>query len=370
MLLVVILMFGGQLHAETVIQTGVAAPQSGESHGNKEKLRQRAMRNAMELALMQVNGAEISSDRGSMDYSRDSIRITNGKIDEKQNQTVTFHAAAKTKVFGGVKVLKIIKEWQEGDHYFMRLKLDVMEEEKLLESTTVGALWERVSKPALGLDVQISRNNSSWSQSHSFQSYLENNFSQNNLSLKSEADKHGVVRFHIKVKQEFDNAFLQDYGTYKTNCELSFAVIDKEVQNSRANFRVHNGPEAGFSEKQTEDRCISAIAQKFSEKLLKSLADIFNNEWNNGKDFSVSVRSLPGKYVTRANDTIGNAYLVSSSELQGFSNGTLTVDVAYKGKGFQLVESINLAFFGMGMKVDFTRIQGNHVEFVWLGISE
>ncbi len=84
----------------------------------------------------------------------------------------------------------------------------------------------------------------------------------------------------------------------------------------------------------------------------------------------MSVRSLPGKYVTRANDTIGNAYLVSSSELQGFSNGTLTVDVAYKGKGFQLVESINLAFFGMGMKVDFTRIQGNHVEFVWLGISE
>jgi hypothetical protein len=44
-------------------QTGVASPQKESESGNIELLRERALRNAMDLALMEVTGASISGER-------------------------------------------------------------------------------------------------------------------------------------------------------------------------------------------------------------------------------------------------------------------------------------------------------------------
>ena len=50
--------------AEIVVQTGVASPQSGAEEENIEKLRERAIRNAMDLAVIQVAGVLVSAERG------------------------------------------------------------------------------------------------------------------------------------------------------------------------------------------------------------------------------------------------------------------------------------------------------------------
>ena len=57
---------------ETITQTGVATPQSESERNNIEKLRQRAIENALDLAIMQVTGAVISGQRADTLGSKES----------------------------------------------------------------------------------------------------------------------------------------------------------------------------------------------------------------------------------------------------------------------------------------------------------
>ena len=50
--------------AQEVVQVGVATPQTQAEEGNIEILRQRAIRNATEMAVTQVAGALISVGKG------------------------------------------------------------------------------------------------------------------------------------------------------------------------------------------------------------------------------------------------------------------------------------------------------------------
>lgn len=360
--------YSGQLTAEEVIQIGIATPQAGEATDNIERLRKRAIRNAMEMAVMQVTGADITSVRGGLSSSRDTIVSNNGRVDERQKHTTTFHVGAKTKTTGNVKIVQVINEWQEGNRYFVKVKLNVANEKELLKSTSVGTLWERIDKPAIDINVSLTRNNRQGLTGKALQNYLEDNLSRNDIDVN--VIKTGAERFSIQVTQTFKNAVVPEMGTYKTSCELSFAIVDNDTNRSLADYRITHGPDGGFSEQQTESRCTKAIAQRLSKKLLKDIAIIFNNEWNNGKDFLVSIASLPGKHATRSGNIIGNAYLVTTSEIKGFNSGRLTMNVTYQGKGFELADSITTAFFEAGIRIDLMSMNGNQVEFTWLGVEE
>jgi len=366
--IVVAMIFSSLAMAEIVEKIGVATPQAGESSGNVEKLRARAIRNAMELAVMQVSGAEVTSDRGGLNASRDTIVNINGETDAQQKQTASYYTGAKTKISGNVKIVEIIKEWQEGEKYFVELKLNVKNEDELLKSLSAGDLWARIGKPAIGINVSLNRNGQQSSSSQSLQQYLEDNLSRNELDMN--IMKGRPERFTIDVKQTIRNAAVASMGTYKTYCELSFSIIDSETQRSLSGFRLSHGPDGGFDERQAEERCTKAIVRDFSEKMLNELAIIFSGEWNNGKDFIVSLASVPGGYTSKSGEIIANAYLVTASEVDGFDNGVLRMSVAYKGKGVDLVSSVETAFFEAGMRIELVRMNGNQIEFTWVGIEE
>lgn len=368
LLLSTISIYSGTVFAEIVIKTGVANPQAGEKSSNIEKLRKRAIRNAMEMAQMQITGAVITSDRGGLSAHRDVITSSSGDVDEQQKQVSTFHLGSKTKTTGNVKVLDVIKEWQEGEQYFVTLKMDVATEQDLLKSNNVGTLWERIDKPSIGIKVSLNRNNQRGLQGTSLQNYLEDNLSRNDVDVSSA--NLDTERFSIEVSQRLKNELFAEMATYKTNCELSFAIIDNDIKRSVSDYRISHGPDAGFSEKESEERCTKAIARSFSEKLLKEIAIIFNNEWNNGKDFIVSVVALPGQYATQSSDLIANAYLVTSGEIRGFNDGRLTMNVTYQGKGLELADAVTTAFFEAGIRIDLKSMNGNQVEFSWLGIED
>ena len=61
--LLLLLLSGSGLAAIETVQTGVATAQTNSEIGNIELLRQRAIRNAMELALMEVKGISVTSEK-------------------------------------------------------------------------------------------------------------------------------------------------------------------------------------------------------------------------------------------------------------------------------------------------------------------
>lgn len=365
--IVLLVIQANQVFAIEVVQTGIATPQINEKLNNIEKLRERAIKNAMEAAIMQVTGVKVTSEKGSLKAFRDTTSNINGDTYEQQKQINNFHTGIKTKTTGNVKVLKILKEWQKDGSYFVKVKLGVADKKDLLKSLNIGDLWARINSPNIEISI-ISSETSSKQQGKLLQNYLQDNLSRNGINTVQTSNK--TTRFNIQVRQVFVNSRFTALNTYKSNCNLSFAIIDNETNRSLADYRISNDNEAGFSKHQSKELCTKKIAQKFSTQLLKELAIIFNHQWSNGKEFLVKLSSLPGKFATKSSNIIANAYQVNSGEIKGFNNNKLLMNVLYDGKGFELVDTINTAFIKAGMQVNLINIKGNQVEFVWLGMDE
>jgi len=356
-----------QLLAKEVVQIGVAT-QINKGVNNVEKLRERAIKNAMEMAIMQVTGVQMTSERGGLSAFRDTTFNINGNSHQQQKQINSFHAGAKTKTTGNVKILKIIKEWQKDESYFVEVKLEAANKKDLLKTLNIGDLWLRIDRPNIAVNVIIDRLEQYTQQGKLLQHYLQENLSKNGINTIQSSKK--TTRFNIQVRQVFSHSIFTALNTYKSSCNLSFSIIDNETSRSLSDYRISNDDEAGFSKHQSEELCTKKIAQKLSLQLLKELAIIFNNEWSDGKEFLVKLSSLPGKYATKSGNIVANAYQVTDSEIQGFNNNKLLISVMYDGKGFELVDTINTAFIEAGMRVNLIDIKGNQVEFVWLGMDK
>ena len=354
-----------QLLAKEVIQIGVATPQVNQDIDNIEKLRERAIKNAMEMAVMQVTGVKITSEKGGLNSFHNTTNSIGG---DTSRQISSFHTGVKTKTTGNVKVLKIIKEWQKNGSYFVEVKLEVANKKDLLKSLNIGDLWERADKPSITIDVATTKTNQHKQQAKLLQNYLQDNLNRNGVNITKSLNK--TTKFNIQVRQIFSNSVFYELKTYKSNCNLSFSVIDNELNRSLADYTIGNDDVAGFSQYQSEESCTKGIAQKFSAKLLKELAVIFNNQWSNGGEFLVKLSALPGKHATKSSNIIANAYQVNGSQIQGFDDNKLSISVLYDGKGFELVDTINTAFIEAGIKVNLVNINGNQVEFIWLGVNE
>ena len=65
--------------AQLIETTGIAAIQNKSQQPDIEKLRERAMRNAMELALLHVKGGDISTSRSTLETNTEEHKSINNK---------------------------------------------------------------------------------------------------------------------------------------------------------------------------------------------------------------------------------------------------------------------------------------------------
>lgn len=356
----------GVSSAQVVIKTGVAYPQSASDYGNTERLRQRAMRDAMELALMEIQGAQVMAERGSLEYEKALYKQAEGQTTATTKQQTSYHSNARTRVRGGVKLLQVIREWREGEKYLVKLKLDVLKNDELSKEITPGTLWRQVGRPGVSLEVRASRNGGGWWKEPSFQNYLRKQLSQNEV----ETLVRNNGRYRIKVWQAMENSYLGEYGTWKTLCDLSFSIVDRDTGKNRAVQHLRGGPAAGFSEKEAEDNCLETASPGFTRMLMEELVVLFNGEWVNGRDYSIRVVGLPGKDTGRVRQAIADLLSVTAVESTGFSDQEISIDVTFQGQPLELAEAFSLALDEAGIKVRFQELRGNRINFVWQGSGD
>ncbi len=357
----VLLFFSAMVNAEMVVKTGVAYPQSNMDYGNIERLRSRAIHDAIEMALMDVQGAQILAERGDYDYSKQRYTGRDDRTSNTFEQQTAYHSNTKTRVRGGVKLVKVIREWQEGEKYLVKLKLDVLSNGELRKSLSAGTLWQQIGRPGITLDVRASRNRGPWWKEPTFQNYLSSQLSKNEILTL--ADNKG--RYRIKVWQSMENSYLQEYGTWKTLCELSFSIIDRQAHKNRSVQRLRAGPTAGFSEKEAEDNCLETSSEKFSRLLLEELVALFNGEWVNGRDFNIYVKGISGNDAGKIQQVLGDVLGVTAVENVRFADDELSLNLTYQGQPLELEQAIVLALDEEGIQIGFQELRGNRINFIW-----
>ncbi len=99
----------------------MATPRSEDEKNDVEKLRSRAVRNAIDLAVMLVSGVSISTEKGDSIRTREDDIVVDGKQEQKLVQQSRFRAAATSRAEGHARLVEIVREWEENGNYYVNL---------------------------------------------------------------------------------------------------------------------------------------------------------------------------------------------------------------------------------------------------------
>lgn len=362
----IVLLFAGNgqkcFSAVESTQTGVASPQTDSEMGNIELLRQRALRNAMDLALMEVTGASISGERGDSLRTREDIVIVGENVDETIKQQSRYVAAASSRTKGHAKLIEIVKEWQADGQYFLTARFSVDTEEEAKTRRNAGYFWLQAGKPTVALsflediDGAVSEDRESRTSR-----FIRDNLIRNGVEVSTVQ----TPRYLVKVDQVLQTSVMPEFGTTTVHCYLSWKVIDVERNATVGEDKDSHGPVAGFAFEQAKDTCIGAIAPKVSEDLIKKLAEIWNDSWNNGFEQIVVIDGLPGDVVPLVNTILQNLHGVTASTPAHFMHGKFTKHVNYKGESTVFAQAVRDAFEQEDWDVTVAEIGGGRITLVW-----
>jgi len=353
----------------TVIQTGVASPQTEAETDNIEKLRERAIRNAMDLALLQVTGALVSGERTDTLRSRERITAVGKEVREETKQESRYRGSSTSRTTGHARLLEIVKEWREGEQYYVKVKVEVGEQKEVAKSTNAGFYWKRMGKPPIGLSFSEKRNGRDTTQTESYTlRYLRDNLSRNDVTVSSANEQ--AISYLIHIIQEFNTEQLAGFGTYTTHCRLTFRIVDRQKRETIAEHRSKHGPDAGFSIRQAEDKCIKSIAPAVSKQLIRTIARVMNEQWNNGVEFLVTFTGMPGEFMPQAVNTVQGIFRVEGSTVESYQDNVLQLKVQYKGQGVEFTEAVIASFDDLDQSLVSEAIQGSHIQFRWVPRSD
>lgn len=351
--------------AETIIQTGVASPQSKAEQNNIERLRERAIRNAMNLAVLQITGAMVSGERGDSTNFKEEITIIDDNVSEQTKQKSRTHGSVTSRTTGYVRLVEIIKEWHENQQYYVKARIEVGDQKETTQKMNAGFYWERVGKPPLAFNFSEKTNNQDTTRMDAYTlRYLRDNLIQNGI-LTSEEGRDDI-HYLINVMQSSQTKQMSEFGTYTTHCRLSYQIIDKKRQQTVAEYRATHGPDAGFTEEQAQESCIKAIAPQVSEKMIREIATIMSNIWNQGTEYQLCINGLPGELVTQISDTLKNLFQVNNISNISYRSNKLKMAMMYKGTAINLAEMITVTFDEFDSGVVTKTIQDNQLQFQWI----
>lgn len=367
-LLILIIGFGVTANAHAAVQTvktGIASPQTSSEIENIELLRARAIRNAMDLALLEVNGTLVSSQQA--DTIRTSDKVSSHGEEESQDyeQESRYRDASLTRTEGHVRVIEILKEWQEGDQYHVKVKLEVLDQPEASAKHGAGYFWERIGKPGISLVLRetVNSQDSRGTDAETLR-FMRDILARN--GLQTALNSIAGSRYQIQMTQEISVSSVKTFGTYAAHCNLSYRIVDDQVSRTLLEERSSHGPQAGFSLESVKRECLKAIAPALSEKLVRSLAQIFNDQWNQGDEYIVHIAGIPGAYLAESVDAIQQSFRVEEGHMDKYVDGVLAVTVRYQGKNSELTSAVISAFDDIGQQVIPERAESNVIEFRWL----
>lgn len=356
MVLLVLLQSYSFANAQVIEMTGVATIENTKAQHDVERLRERAMRNAMELALLHVKGGEISSSKSTLDtYTEERKSINNKNTDSTLSRNAS-QSGARTRTNGNVRIVKLIKEWRDQGAYYVKLKVSVDEIED--SSANVGSSWQRIGRPTISLTSVAYTNGKLNKQNVSLGNYIANDLSMNQLDISSAGS-----RINIHIEQNTKVNRFSEFNTYSASCEVLLSIQDKDKERSVSNNRLRAGPKAGFSLDEAEKKCVAEVAQTLSHDLISELASIFNNEWNNGKEYLISFHRVPGNKVPIINEVVENAYLMKSAQFRSYKDNMLSLVADYRGTEVELIDAISAAFLLEGESVELKTMTSNKISF-------
>lgn len=356
LVLFVFLLHVATINAEVIEITGVAVMPDTSKQPDIEHLRERAMRNAMELALLHVKGGEISSSRSTLDTYVDEYKNIDDQYSHSSSSKNSSQSGARTRTTGNVRIVKLIKEWRDKSAYYVKLKLSVDDEQDA--QINVGDLWQRIGRPTIALTSNANRNGRLNRDGLSLSRYIANDFNMNRLELSSDNS-----RFNVHIDQESKVNRFSELNTYSATCEISFSIHDQNKGRVVSNKRLRAGPKPDFSVEGAEKKCIGEVAQTLSHDLISELAIIFNDEWNNGKEYLISIHHVTGNKVPVINEAIENAYLMKAIQFKSYQDNVLSLVADYRGTEIELIDAVSAAFLLVGESVDLKAINSNRINF-------
>ena len=347
---------------QEISQKGVASPSSETGSIDIAELRQQAIKNAMDLAILQVTGAQISSERGGATRAKESIVVRNGHQLNTTSEQSRFNTAIKTRTDGHAKLVRITKEWLDGRLYHVEAIFNVDTPEELLAQKNAGYYWNKAGRPTLGFSFQQEVNGQIEDGSNcNTLRFLQENLSRNDLAAK---DSYQDSRYLIKAHQNVTH-HLSEMGTVTLNCRLSFQIIDQVKGEKIAEYRKANGPQAGFSTEQATDDCLKKIAPDVSEHLVRIIAKTMNDQWNNGIRYTIIIEHVSGTYISGITEILNNLFQVTNTFPPKYNNGTYIQEVKYKGSGGELFQAIQDAFGDENWTVDVHHIDEQTLRLDW-----
>jgi hypothetical protein len=362
-LLLLLLSCSGLAAIETV-QTGVATAQTNSEIGNIELLRQRAIRNAMELALMEVKGISVTSEKADAIRSSQKTHELDGEESQVTSQESRFRGSALSRTEGHVRLIEIIREWNEGEQYHVEAKLEVSDLAEAAQKQGAGYYWERIGKPKLSIALAETLNSASQYEKEPYTlRFFRDVLAKNGLQVAEAGEVNS--RYHIAIHQDVSYSIMQAYGTHTVNSNLSFRIIDHQLGRMIAEERRSCGPQAGFALEAAKRDCMKEIAPQLSELLIKQLALAFNDQWNHGDEYVLHISGLPGVHVAEAVDAIHQGFRVKSGRMDSYRDGVLTMTVSYQGMNADLTRAVVAAFDDIGHQVEPESVASNEISFRW-----
>lgn len=346
------------------VKTGVASPQGDSEQGNIELLRERAIRNAMELALAEVRGTTVSAERSVTARSRNDVQVRDGLSTDDVGQDIRQGNRALVRTEGHVRVLKILNEWEEGDQYHVTVRLDVLDAGEANKQLGAGFYWQRSGKPGISVVLRSPQGQSASNADPYTLRYIRDVLGKNGIPTAESAI--GGTRYVVELTQEVDTRFVQRFATYAADCRISYRIIDQQTQQSLVEDRKSYGPQGGFSADAVGHDCLAQIAPGFSAQLVRSLAGVFNTQWHQGDEFELQIAALPGSQLPGALQTIGQAFRLKEGRMDRYAEQVLTVTVGYTGDNAALVSAVMTAFDDAGHTVVPQHVEANRIRFQWI----
>ena len=356
----------GDCATETT-QTGVASPQNAVEADNIELLRQRALRNALDLALLQVTGAMVSGERSDSLRTREETTIVGDRADAATRLQSRHNTTGSTQTRGHARLVEIVKEWQEKGQYYVTARIAIDSEEEAAAKHDLGHYWLQAGKPPIALTLmeELNGDRRKVNDDRTVR-FFRDTLVRNGVELSENAPPH----YTIELLQVVNTQELTAFDTTTANCQVSYRLVDSSRGVTIAEHKESHGPDAGFSFDQAKEKCIGGAVPAVSENLIRKLAKVWNQNWNNGIEQMITIEHLPGDLVPRVNTIVQNLHRISASTPATFTNAKFIKKVTFKGEGSELAAAILAAFEDENWHVTVTAIQGNGISLLWQDIPQ
>lgn len=345
--------------AITVTELGIGSARSDNDARNVEKLRARAIRNVLEVAVIRVSGVILSGEQKDILRQKDSYESDGNRIKEKLKQDSVFHNVIVSRTSAYAKLVEILKEWEEDGQYYVKARVDVSEKGLQEKLYNAGIYWSRVGNPTIHMSLIRRINNKKVTGDKYTLRFLRDTMARNGISIVTNCQD---ASYAIPVRLSFSTTHVTQYNTFKTNCSISYEIIDTGVDNSIAAARKTAGPAAGFSPGETQSKCEKEIVPIIAKDLVRRLTREMNEIWNNGRKYNVTINNVDGKAVLRTANIIRNIFRVTNLSGLKYKQGIMLMDVQYKGLPFEFVDNLVTTFEYEDQELSLVSLEENVVK--------